>query len=159
LKEKWDGLFPMYPFEFTFLNDDLQKMYKKETATSLIITYISFLALFVSCIGLFGLVLFTVDSRIKEIGIRKVAGSTTGRIVIMLNLEYIKWILVSFIIACPIVIYLMQKWLQSFAYRVSLNWWVFAFAGLITILISVITVSWHTWNTAAKNPVDCLRHE
>jgi putative ABC transport system permease protein len=159
LKKTWENLFPQYPFEFTFLNDDFQKMYKKETTTSLIITYISLMALFVSCIGLFGLVLFTIDSRIKEIGIRKVAGSTTGRIVIMLNLEYIKWILVSFIIACPIIIYSMQKWLQNFVYRVNLNWWIFISAGLITILISLITVSWHTWNTASKNPVDCLRHE
>jgi putative ABC transport system permease protein len=159
LKKTWDNLFPQYPFEFTFLNDDFQKMYKKETTSSLIITYISFLALFVSCIGLFGLVLFTIDSRIKEIGIRKVAGSTTGRIVLMLNLEYIKWILVSFIIACPVIIYSMQKWLQNFAYRINISWWIFVSAGLITIFISLLTVSWHTWNTATKNPVDCLRHE
>jgi putative ABC transport system permease protein len=159
LKKTWDSLFPQYPFEFTFLNDDFQKMYKKETTSSLIITYISVLALFVSCIGLFGLVLFTIDSRIKEIGIRKVAGSTTGRIVIMLNLEYIKWILVSFIFASPIVIYSMQKWLQNFAYRVNLSWWIFVSAGIITILISLLTVSWHTWYTATKNPVDCLRHD
>jgi putative ABC transport system permease protein len=159
LKIKWESLFPQYPFEFTFLSDDFQKMYKKETTTSLIITYISLIALFVSCIGLFGLVLFTIDSRIKEIGLRKVAGSTTGRIVIMLNLEFIKWIVVSFIIACPIIIYSMHKWLENFAYRINLSWWIFAFAGLITMIISLLTVSWHTWNTAKKNPVDCLKHE
>jgi putative ABC transport system permease protein len=159
LKKKWESLFPQYPFEFTFLSDDFQKMYKKETTTSLIITYISLMALFVSCIGLFGLVLFTIDTRIKEIGLRKVAGSTTGRIVIMLNLEFIKWIIVSFIIACPIIIYSMNKWLENFAYRINLSWWIFAFAGLITMIISLITVSWHTWNTGTKNPVDCLRHE
>ena len=159
LKNKWESLFPQYPFEFTFLNDDFQKMYKKETTTSLIITYISFMALFVSCIGLFGLVLFTIDSRIKEIGIRKIAGSTAGRIVIVLNIEFVKWILVSFIIACPIILYSMQKWLENFAYRINLSWWIFAFAGLITVIISLLTVSWHTWNTATKNPVDCLKHE
>ena len=159
LKKTWESLFPQYPFENTFLNDDFQKMYKKETITALIITYISLMALFVSCIGLFGLVLFTIDSRIKEIGIRKVAGSTTSRIVIMLNLEFIRWILVSFIIACPIIIYSMQKWLENFAYRINLSWWIFAFAGTITIIISLLTVSWHTWNTATKNPVDCLKHE
>jgi putative ABC transport system permease protein len=159
LKKKWESLYPRYPFEFTFLNDDFQKMYKKETTTSLIITYISLMALFVSCIGLFGLVLFTIDSRIKEIGLRKVAGSTTGRIVIMLNLEFIKWILVSFIIACPIIIYSMHKWLENFAYRINLSWCIFAFAGLITMIISLLTVSWHTWSTATKNPVDCLKHE
>jgi putative ABC transport system permease protein len=159
LKKKWESLFPQYPFEFTFLNDDFQRMYKKETTTSLIITYISLMALFVSCIGLFGLVLFTIDSRIKEIGIRKVAGSTTGRIVIMLNLEFIKWILLSFVISCPVTVLFMQKWLENFAYRVNLSWWIFVFAGLITIIISLLTVSWHTWKTATKNPVDCLRHE
>jgi len=159
LKKKWENLFPQYPFEFTFLSDDFQKMYIKETTTSLIITYISLMALFVSCIGLFGLVLFTIDSRIKEIGLRKVAGSTTGRIVIMLNFEFIRWILVSFIIACPIIIYSMHKWLENFAYRINLSWWIFAFAGLITMIISLLTVSWHTWRTATKNPVDCLKHE
>ena len=159
LRKTWDTLFPQYPFEFTFLNDDFQKMYKKETTSSLIITYISFLALFVSCIGLFGLVLFTIDSRIKEIGIRKMAGSTTGRIVLMLNLDYVKWILVSFIIACPVIVYLMQKWLQNFAYKVNLSLWIIISSGIITILISLLTVSVHTWKTAAKNPVYCLRHE
>jgi putative ABC transport system permease protein len=159
LKRKWENLFPQYPFEFTFLDDDLQKMYKKETTTSLIITYVSFLTLIVSCIGLFGLVLFTIDSRIKEIGLRKVSGSTTGRIVQMLNMEFIRWILVSFILACPVIIYFMQKWLENFAYRVNLSWWIFMVAGLITIIISLLTVSWHTWKTASKNPVECLRHE
>ncbi len=159
LKRKWESLFPQYPFEFTFLNDDFQKMYKKETTTSLIITYISFMTLIVSCIGLFGLVLFTIDNRIKEIGLRKVSGSTTGRIVQMLNIEFIRWILVSFILACPVIIYSMQKWLENFAYRVNLSWWIFVSAGLITIVISLLTVSWHTWKTATKNPVECLRHE
>jgi putative ABC transport system permease protein len=159
LKKKWESLFPQYAFEFTFLNDDFQKMYKKETTTALIITYISLMALFVSCIGLFGLVLFTIDSRMNEVGLRKVVGSTSGGIVIMLNLEFIKWILVSFLIACPIIIYSMQKWLQYFAYRINLSWWIFAFAGIITIIISLLTVSWHTWNIASKNPVECLRHD
>jgi putative ABC transport system permease protein len=76
-----------------------------------------------------------------------------------LNLEFIKWILLSFIIACPLIIYFMHRWLENFAYRIALRWWIFAFAGLITIIISLLTVSWHTWNTASRNPVDCLRHE
>ena len=159
LKEKWESLFPQYPFEFTFLSDDFQKMYQKETTMAVIITYISLIALFVSCIGLFGLVLFTIDNRIKEIGIRKVAGSTTGKIVIMLNLEFIKWIILSFVIACPIIIFSMHKWLEHFAYRINLSWWIFVLAGIVTITISLLTVSWHTWHTATKNPVDCLRHE
>lgn len=159
LKNKWESLFPQYPFEYTFLNDDFQKMYQTETTTSRIIGYISLIALFIACIGLFGLVFFTIDSRIKEIGLRKVAGSTTGRIVMMINLEFIKWILVSFVISCPVIIYFMNKWLENFAYRIHLHLWIFVIAGLITIIISLLTVSWHTFSAATKNPVDCLRHE
>lgn len=122
-------------------------------------TYISLLALIVSCIGLFGLVFFTIDSRSREIGIRKVSGSTTGKIVLMLNLEYCKWVLASFIIACPVIGLIMMFWLRSFAYRIGLKWWIFGLAGLITFMISLLTVSWHTWKTSSRNPVECLRHE
>jgi putative ABC transport system permease protein len=159
LREKWESLYPNTIFEFSFLSEDFQKLYEKETMTQRIITSVSLLSLFISCIGLFGLAVFTTDRRIKEIGLRKAAGSTSGGIVIMLNLEFIKWIFISFMIACPVVIYFMKKWLESFAYRINLSWWIFALAGLITIIISLLTVSWHTWNIATKNPVDCLKHE
>jgi putative ABC transport system permease protein len=77
----------------------------------------------------------------------------------MLDFEFIKWILLSFIIACPLVLYTMHLWLENFAYRISLSWWIFAVAGMITMIVSILTVSWHTWSTASKNPVDCIRHE
>jgi len=159
LREKWKNLYPNTTFEYSFLSEDFQKMYEKETMTLKIITYISILSLFISCIGLFGLALFTTDRRMKEIGLRKVAGSTSGGIVIMLNLEFIKWILISLIIACPLVIYFMRKWLETFAYRINLSLWIFASAGIITVIISLLTVSWHTWYIATKNPVECLKHE
>jgi putative ABC transport system permease protein len=159
LKKKWEALFPSDSFEYTFLNEDFHKLYNKETTASNIISYVSLLALLISCIGLFGLVLFTIDGRIKEIGLRKVAGSTSGKIIILLNLEFIKWILFSFIIACPVIFYFMHNWLENFAYRIELSWWIFAMAGIITLIISLLTVSWHTWKTATRNPVECLRHE
>jgi putative ABC transport system permease protein len=159
LREKWKSLFSEAPFEYSFLSDDFQKMYEKEALTLKIITYVSIMSLFISCIGLFGLVLFTLDRRIKEIGLRKVAGSTSGGVVIMLNMEFIKWLLVSFIFSCPIIIYFMKRWLESFAYRIKLSWWMFAFAGIITFIISLLTVSWHTWHIASKNPAECLKHE
>ena len=159
LREKWKSIFPQAPFEYSFLNDDFQKMYEKENKTMKMITWISVISLFISCIGLFGLVLFTLDCRIKEIGLRKVAGSTSGGIVMMLNLEFIRWIAVSFVISCPIVIYIMHKWLRSFAYRITPSWWIFIFAGLITILMSLLTVSWHTLKIASTNPSECLKHE
>jgi putative ABC transport system permease protein len=159
LNKSWEKLFPQTPFEFSFLNDDFQKLYEKETMTLKMITAVSILSLFISCIGLFGLVLFTTDQRIKEIGLRKVAGSTSGGIIVMLNLQFIRWILISFFISCPIIIYFMQKWLESFAYRINLSWWIFASAVGISILISLMTVSWHTLYIASRNPVECLKHE
>jgi putative ABC transport system permease protein len=159
LKKTWGNYFPGTLFEYSFLNDDFQKLYAKETLTLKMITLVSILSLFISCIGLFGLVLFTTDRRIKEIGLRKVAGSTSGGIILMLNFEFIRWILISFIIACPIIIYFMKKWLESFAYRINLSWWIFASAGIISILISLLTVSWHTWYIATRNPAECLKHE
>jgi len=134
-------------------------MYDKEIRTMKMITLISLLSLFISCIGLFGLVLFTIDHRIREIGLRKVSGSTSVEIVLLLNLEFVRWITVSFIIAIPVIAYIMHKWLQSFAYRINLNWWMFASAGIITLVISLLTVSWQTFYTATRNPTDCLRHE
>jgi putative ABC transport system permease protein len=159
IREKWKSLFLQTPFEYSFLSDDFQKLYEKEAITLKIVTYVSIIALFISCIGLFGLVLFTIDRRTKEIGLRKVAGSTSSGILIMLNVEFIKWIVASFIISCPIIIYLMHRWLENFAYRVSLKWWMFACAGLITIIISLITISWHALSIAMKNPAECLKHE
>ena len=159
LHKKWTSLFPRTSFEYSFLSDDFQQMYEKEAKTLKLITFVSILSLFISCIGLFGLVLFTIDRRIREIGLRKISGSTSGEIIIMLNLEFVKWILVSFIISCPVIIYFMHKWLQSFAYRINISWWMFAAAGIITLLISLLTVSWLTLYTATRNPADCLRHE
>jgi putative ABC transport system permease protein len=159
LRDKWKTLFFQTPFEYSYFSDDIQKIYKKETSALKIITCVSVLSLFISCIGLFGLVLFTIENRIKEIGIRKVAGSTTARIIIMLNSEFVGWISVSFILSCPVIIYFMQKWLENFAYRTNLSLSLIVLAGIITIMISLLTVSWQTWKTASKNPVECLRHE
>ncbi|HKK43736.1 MAG TPA: ABC transporter permease [Bacteroidales bacterium] len=159
IRKVWDGMFPLYPFEYSFLNDDFQKMYTKEIQTSKILTSIAILALFVSCIGLFGLVLFTIDSKTKEIGIRKVSGSTTGGMMLKLNFEFVRLLIVAFVFACPVILFVMRKWLQGFAYRITIGWWVFAAAGLVTIILSLLTVSWHTWKSANQNPVKCLRHE
>jgi len=159
LRKKWESIYPRTLFEYSFLSDDFQKMYDKETRTMKMITIISLLSLFISCIGLFGLVLFTIDHRIKEIGLRKVSGSTSVEIVLLLNLEFARWIAVSFIIAIPVIAYIMHKWLQSFAYRINISCWMFASAGIITLIISLLTVSWQTFYTATRNPADCLRHE
>ncbi len=159
LKRKWESLFPQYPFEYSFLSDDFQKMYEKDNTTFRIITYVSLMALFIACIGLFGLVLFSIDQRVKEIGIRKVSGASSGIILLLFNMEFIKRILVSFIISCPIIIYFMQNWLDNFAYRIKLSWWMFAFSGIITLVLSITIVTLLTFYTSTRNPAECLRSE
>jgi putative ABC transport system permease protein len=159
LRNKWKSLFPRSTFEYSFLSDDFQKLYEKENTTLKLITWVSVFSLFISCIGLFGLVLFTIDQKIKEIGLRKVSGSTSLEIVALLNLEFIKWILTAFLLSCPVIIYFMHKWLASFAYRISLSWWMLVVPGMMVLITSLLTVSWHTLYTATRNPAECLRHE
>jgi len=159
LRDEWKKIFNETVFEYSFLDEDFMKMYKKDTMIMRIVTTVSVLSLFISCIGLFGLVIFTTDSRTKEIGIRKVAGSTSREILAMLSIEFILWILIALAASVPVIISLMHRWLADFAYRISLGWWFFALAGMLTIVFSLLTVSWHTWYIAGKNPVDCLRHE
>ena len=159
LQKKWKSLYPRSLFEFSFLSDQFQKLYEKENLTLKLITWVSILSLFISCIGLFGLVLFTIDSRIKEIGIRKVSGSSSGEIIIMLNMEFIRWILVAFLLSVPIITIFTHKWLQGFAYKIGIPWWMIFFAGVLVLFMSLLTISWHTLYTATRNPADCLRHE
>ena len=105
-------------------------------------------------------IIFTrTNQRNKEIGIRKVNGAKIAEVVAMLNKDFVKWIAIAFIIACPIGWYVMDKWLQSFAYKTTLSWWIFALAGVIALVIALITVSWQSWKTATRNPVEALRYE
>jgi len=159
LNKKWESFFPQFPFDFVFLSDDFQKLYEKETKTSRVIMYVSFMALFIAIIGLFGLVLFTVDRRVKEIGLRKIAGATSGTIMLLFNMEFIRRIMLSFLVSCPIIVYFMHKWLENFAYRINISWWMYVIAVSIPLTLSVILVSWLTWYASTRNPADCLRHE
>lgn len=159
LKRKWESFFPQYPFEYSFLSDDFQKMYEKETTTFRIITYVSLMALFIACMGLFGLVLFSIDQRVKEIGIRKASGASSGIILLLFNKEFAKRILISFIISCPIIIYVIQSWLYNFAFRIRVSFWMLAMSGLITLVLSMIIVTALSFYTSNRNPADCLRNE
>ncbi len=159
LQGKWKSLFPQIPFGYSFLSDDFQRLYENEMRSLRIVTCISIISLFITCIGLFGFVLFTINRKRKEIGLRKVAGSSSTGILLRLNLEFIRWIAIAFLISCPAVIWLMHRWLMNFAYHVGISWWILALSGIITMVVSLLTVSWLTSYTASRNPVDCLRHE
>ena len=148
-----------YLLNFHFLADDYDNLYRTEQNMSKIIRYSSFLAIFISCLGLLGLSSIMTERRTKEIGIRKINGAKSYEIFTLLSGEYIIWVMISIIIACPVAWYVMNKWLQNFAYRINISWWVFSMAGVIALLIAWITVSFQSYRAAGKNPIEALRDE
>jgi ABC-type antimicrobial peptide transport system permease subunit len=148
-----------FPLVFKFFDDEYNNLYWTEERMSKIVGYFSFLAIVISCLGLIGLSLFMTELRTKEIGIRKINGAKSFEIFSLLSAEYVLWVMISIIIACPIAWYAMNKWLQNFAYRINIGWWVFALAGTVALLIAFVTVSWQSYKAASKNPVEALRYE
>jgi putative ABC transport system permease protein len=159
LEAIWQRQITSLPFEFGFLEDRLNAQYQNEERIGNVFMYFSFLAIFISCMGLFGVVLFLTEQKTKEIGIRKALGGSVLHILLLLSKDLTKWILVSLIISVPIAWIAMDKWLMNFAYAVKIDWWIFAGSGIITILLSWITICWHTIKAALRKPVDTLRYE
>ena len=155
----WHQNLPAVPFEYVFLDDEVQKQYETEITLSRIINSFTLIAILISCLGLFGLAAFSAEQRKKEIGIRKVVGASVPGIVSLLSKDFVKLVLAAFVIAIPIVWWAMNKWLQAFAYRIDISWWMFALAGLIAIAIAMITVSFQAIKAAVVNPVQSLRTE
>ena len=150
---------PDSPFRYSFADDRIATYYQKEIQFSKLSTLFSIVNILISCIGLVGLVLFAINRRIKEIGIRKVNGAKISEVLIMLNKDFVKWVVIAFVIATPLAWYAMNKWLENFAYKTTLSWWIFALAGLLALGIALLTVSWQSWRAATKNPVEALRYE
>jgi len=159
IKSVWEEVCPAFSFEYKFLDVTYDLQYQSERRFENLIFSFAMLALFIACIGLFGLSVFSIERRTKEIGIRKVNGANTNRIVLMLNRDIIIWVFISFIAACPIAWYYMHKWLQNFAFRTEIRWWMFILAGLIALLIALVSVSLLSWRVATRNPVEALRYE
>ena len=124
-----------------------------------IVKALSIIAILIACIGLFGLSSILLNKRTKEIGIRKVNGAKISEVIIMLNKDFAKWVAIAFVIACPISYFAMTKWVENFAFKTSLSWWIFALAGLLALGIALLTVSWQSWRAATKNPVEALKYE
>ena len=148
-----------YPINFGFLADEYDNLYRKEKRMGKIFGYFSLLAIIISCLGLIGLSSFMAERRTKEIGIRKINGAKPVEIFSLLSKEYILWVMISILIACPVGWYLMNRWLQNFAYRINLSWWVFTLSGVIALFIALLTVSIQSYKAAGKNPVEALRYE
>jgi putative ABC transport system permease protein len=159
LNKEWMKLSNEVPFEYEFLDDLLRKMYEEDIKLSRTIVTFSVLAVFIACLGIFGLLSYAMETRIKEIGIRKVNGARIMQIMRLLNFNLVRWVVFATIIAVPVSYIIMHKWLESFAYKTELSWWIFALAGLLALGIALLTVSWQSWRAATRNPVEALRYE
>jgi len=155
----WNQLFPNYPFNYTYVDSMYKKVYSAELLQAKLLSIFTIIALFICSMGLLGMSLLLTQRRTKEIGIRKVNGASISNIIVLLNWHIVKWIIISFIVAAPFAYYLMQKWLGNFAYKIELKWWIFAVAGIISILIAVLTITFISWKAARSNPVNALRYE
>jgi len=159
IKKQWKSFTSEEPFQYTFLDDQFNRTYEKEQKMGAILGMFACLTIFVACLGLFGLATFTAEQRTKEIGIRKVLGATVTGVVSLLTKDFLKLVFVAFVIASPIAWFIMNKWLQDFAYRINISWSVFALAALLAIVITIISVSFKAIKAAIANPVKSLRTE
>lgn len=159
IRKLWNNVVPDSPFEYFFYDNYYQNLYKREALFGKLIFIFSIVAIFIACMGLFSLAAFYSGKRTKDIGIRKVSGAVIPEIILMLNREFITWVFISLFFAVPVAWYAMHKWLQGFAYRTELNWWIFALAAILVLVIAIITVTWQSWLAASKNPVEALRYE
>lgn len=155
----WNTQIPEREFEYQFLDDHFTELYRADQTVNTIVGMLTGLSILISCLGLFGLVSFTLEQRVKEIGIRKVLGASVTTVVAILSKDFIKLVLVSIVIAVPVSWYVVNQWIQDFAYRIDIEWWVFAVSGLVAILIALATVSSQAFKAALMNPVKSLKSE
>ena len=159
LKTTASGISPAFPVEISFFDQAIEKMYQSELQFRRTFSLFAGCAIVICCLGILAMSLFACQRRIKEIGIRKVNGARVSEVMTMLNRDFVKWVAIAFVIATPIAYYAMNKWLESFAYKTELSWWIFAMAGLLALGIALLTVSWQSWRAATRNPVEALRYE
>ncbi|WP_186754011.1 ABC transporter permease [Echinicola salinicaeni] len=159
IKGLYEELNPGQTFQYSFLEDEVQDLYQKEKQLSTIFILFTLVALLISGIGLFAIALDDTQKRVKEIGVRKVNGATIREIMVLLNGDFVRWILLAFLISCPVAYYFMNKWLENFAYKTTLDWWIFGLAGLLTLTVALLTVSGLSYRAATQNPVLALKDE
>jgi putative ABC transport system permease protein len=159
INEEWQKILPGYPVKYQFYDEWFDSMYRSEEYFARNISLFAILAVVISCIGILGLAIFSSERRTKEIGIRKINGARTSEILVLLNSNFIILVIIAFVIATPVAWYVMHKWIQNFAYRTELSWWIFGVAGFLALAIALLTVSFQSWRAATRNPVEALRYE
>jgi putative ABC transport system permease protein len=159
LKVIWLKHYPADPMNYFFADEYFFRQYQSETRFGKFHSSLTLLTIMIACLGLYGLIVFYLNQKKKEIGLRKINGARVAEIMLMLNKDFIKWVAIAFIIAVPVAWYIMDNWLQNFAYRTELSWWIFALSGMLSLIIALLTVSWQSWKAATRNPVEALRYE
>lgn len=159
VKNVWLAVNPNYPFDYKFVEDELNNVYKGWSRLSSLLKYFTIVAIFIACLGLFGLASFTAEQRTKEMGVRKVLGASIAGLVILMSREFAKWVLIANIIAWPVAYFTMNNWLQSFAYRIDLSIWIFLSTAVLAFVIAILTVSYQSIKVSLANPVKSLRYE
>jgi ABC-type antimicrobial peptide transport system permease subunit len=159
IQKIWNRNIPDSPFEYNFLDEDYERIYRRHSRTGNLLKYFTLLAIFISCLGLFGLASFITEQRTKEIGVRKTLGGSVTQIIALLSKEFVKWVVIAFVIASPLAWYFMRLWLQGFVYRTHILWWIFALAGILSLIIALLTVIYQAYKTANNNPIESLRYE
>ena len=157
--KSWSQHFPASPYDYFFIDEDFKNFYKQEQRILEIFSYMTLFTIFIACLGLFGLILYVAAQKTKEIGIRKVLGATVSNIIVLLSKDFVKLVLISNIIAWPVAYVVMNMWLQNFAYRITIGWWIFILAGMLALVITLLTVSFQSIRAALANPVESLRYE
>lgn len=159
IQKVWEDMFPAYPFSYEYVGTIYQKVYKTELLQARLLSIFTFISIFICSMGLLGISFLISQQRVKEIGIRKVNGAKVSEILSMLNKNFVKWVVIAFVIATPVAYFAMDRWLENFAYKTGLSWWIFAGAGVAVLGIALLTVSWQSWRAATRNPVEALRYE
>jgi putative ABC transport system permease protein len=159
IKITWEEIIPMYPFEYRFVDEDFDRAYTNIERMGRLANVFTFIAIFIACLGLFGLASFTSEQRSKEIGVRKVLGASVPGIVVLLSKEFTKWVIIANIIAWPIAYLFINNWLQEFAYRTNIGILIFIVSGVLALFIALITVSYQAIKAAVANPIESLRYE
>ena len=159
VRNKWNAAAPGQQLNYSFMDEDFNKLYKADDQTGRLFLSFSLFAIFIACLGLFGLVTYAAEQRVKEIGIRKVLGAKMGTLVTMLSKDFVKLVFIAAVLAFPIAWWAMHKWLQGFAYRIDIGWWMFVVAGALALMIALVTTSIQAVKAALANPVKSLRSE
>jgi putative ABC transport system permease protein len=159
IEKTWKTFAPMRPFNYSFLDEEYDALYRSEQRLGTLMSTFCSMAILITCLGLLGLMAFMVTQRTKEIGIRKVLGASVSNITVILSKDFLKLVIIAIIIATPVAWWAMNKWLEDFAYRISISWWIFVIAGFAAALIAFLTVSFQAIKAAIANPVKSLRTE